>query len=66
MIEIDDEKKKKIIALRDLVEDDLVRKGYTDKKCPFCGGKINMEGTLVSHAIFCEKKGCFKYTVRGL
>ena len=63
---MDDKKKKEIIAMRDLVEDDLVRKGYTDRKCPFCGTDLKMIGNLVSHAIVCEKDSCFRYDVRGL
>ena len=64
---MDDEEKNKIFdEMEDLVEDDIARKGYTDRKCPFCGTNLKMEGTTVSHSIFCEKDGCFKYTVRGL
>ncbi len=63
---MDEEKKKAIFEMEMIVEDDLNRKGYTDRKCPFCGTNLKMKGTLVSHSIFCEKEGCFKYTVRGL
>ena len=63
---MDEEKEKKFSEMEDLVEDDIIEKGYTDRKCPFCGTNLKMKGTLVSHSIFCEKEGCFKYTVRGL
>ena len=63
---MDDEKKNKMRTMRDLVDDDIIKKGYTDRKCPFCGTNLRIKGTLVSHRITCEKKGCFKYDVRGL
>ncbi len=66
MLVMDDEKKKKIFEMEMIVEKDLLNKGSTARKCPFCGTKLKMEGTLVSHRITCEKEGCFKYDVRGL
>ena len=61
-----EEKKKKMFDTKMLVERDLLDKGYTDKKCPFCGTSLKIEGNLVSHRITCEKEGCFKYDIRGL
>ncbi len=63
---MDEEKEKKFSEMEDLVEDDIIEKGYTDRKCPFCGTNLKMIGTVVSHRITCEKEGCFKYDVRGL
>ena len=63
---MENEKKKKILEMESLIENDLIKKGFTDRKCPFCGEKLQMKGTLVSHSIECGKEDCFKYTVRGL
>ena len=63
---MDDKKRDETIATKDLVELDLVTKGYTDRKCPFCGTNLKIKGTLASHRITCEKEGCFKYDIRGL
>ena len=63
---MEDEKKNKILELEELVENDLIQKGFTDRKCPFCGTNLIMKGTLTSHSVECEIEGCFKYSVRGL
>lgn len=63
---MEDEKKKKILEMEELIEKDLIKKGFTDRKCPFCKTNLKLKGTLTSHSIECEKEGCFKYSVRGL
>jgi hypothetical protein len=51
--------------LLDNTNDDFVKQGYTDTKCPRCGSTIVLEDYDASYVIGCEH-GCVTLAYRGI
>jgi len=45
---------------------DFIRQGYTNRRCPVCGNKMEWEGTYSAHTVRCKTSDCVEETVRGL
>lgn len=47
-------------------EDDIVKYGKTEKKCPRCGNSIFIEDKGMSYSVKCKTKNCIKADFRGI
>lgn len=47
-------------------ENDIVKYGKTNKKCPRCGNEIIIEDEKLSYSVKCKTTNCIKAEFRGL
>ncbi len=47
-------------------EDDIIKNGKTEKKCPRCGNSIVIEDKNTSYSVRCKKDDCIVAEFRGL
>lgn len=47
-------------------ENDIIKNGKTEKKCPRCGNKIIVEEAGTSYSVRCKTENCIIATFRGI
>lgn len=47
-------------------ENDIVKNGKTEKRCPRCGNEIVIEESGTSYTVKCKTSNCIKADFRGI
>ena len=47
-------------------EDDILKNGFTEKKCPRCGNDIIIEDKGASYSVRCKSDDCIIAEFRGI